>query len=368
MNDYENLVRELQGQVAGLMGRVAQLEDQRGRIFPADLSNPGSTNRAMQELFPTAGGTALANLLDGRTVSGLTDPGVFLAIPRLKSNEATLMGFTLGSNTAYVRTSDQLRYGKIVATDDCHTYANVKECTKTGTLLTDTITGILPTKGGCDTTANSFCYSVGDVITYMEEPDSPGYGIQVGAYKAIEGGHTCLDSSTNTALVPDLSSSRHYNGDFFLKVGSNCGGSFTNTLAIYWRGMMVTGGYQGHPGTSLAGAVFCGATNAASMGGVKILSFDGNTSNTASISGYTGSNLAKIQFDVTCDDTTANRPTINGVTCADYSLPKAATIKGFFPVGVTIDASDPSQITVVCNEDGTISWNGPTMRCVVPFP
>lgn len=373
MSDDSEKVDRLEALVNRLMARMAHLEDSRGRMFIADEANAGSTNRAITEMIPKADGSELQTLEDGRTVSGSTDPGVFLQIPGLKSGQTVMMGFALGENTAYVKISSQLCFGKVVTVADCHAYCIAKPCKRDGTLLSDRLVTIFPTFGSCDSTSSGFCFVVGTVVAYEEAPGEPDVGFQLGQYKRMSMGYQCGEAEggpTNLAHVNDFNRIEPYLTDFKIGASSDCG-SYTNLAQLNWRGFMVTGGYQGNPGTSLAGANFIGSTNTASTGGVKVLSFDGNTANSASLSSYPGTNGAKIQFEVTGFDTTANRPTLGGSPCIDNSLPKVAQVVGFFPVGKTIDASADlsSSITAVFNEDCTITitWNPPTMRAVVPF-
>lgn len=358
--ELEQTVAELSREVARLAGLVSLLQDPRGRTLLADTANPGSTHRALLEMIPSAAGNALAVLENGRSVSGTTDPGVFLAIPGLQSGQAAYYGFANGTTSAYVRISEQLRFGKVQFTDDCKTYCVVKESASDGTLLSDALVTVIPTKGGCDNVENGYCLSVGAVIAYLPDPNDPTVGVQVGAHKSVSLGYKCT-SGTAFANVPGLSSMRLYNSDFFLAADGDCGDSpYTNRGNIYWRGLIVLGAYDGS---------ICGATNTSSLGGVKVLDY------TTGIGGAAyDTNKARIQFDVTCEDTTANQPTIGGTPCVDESGPKVAKIKGYFPKGRTIDASDTdalaSCITAVFNENCsiTITFNPPTMDVVVPFP
>jgi len=362
MSNESETIRRLEGLVNHLMARVAHLEDQRGRMFIADMANAGFTTRAMIEMKPKADGSELEVLENGRTVSGPTDAGVFLQIPGLTSGQTVLMGFTLGSNTAYVPITRQLRFGKIVTVPDCKNYCIVKPSKLDGTLLSDKLVNIAPTLGSCDTTASGFCYEVGDVIGYEEMPDDPTQGLQVGVFHKLSMGYQCGEAEggpTNLAHIDNLNRIEPYLTDFFIGSSSDCGGTFTNLAQLNWRGFIITGGYGGTVSDTI------GATNTAGTGGVKVLSFDGAIS--SSLAAY-GTNAAKINFEITGATTSANVPTLGGSPCLDNSLPKSAKIQAYFPTGVTIDASDPEAITVVCNEDGTITLTYPTIRCLVPFP
>ncbi len=298
----------------------------------------------------------------------------------LKTDETLdvlLFGVTTGSFPTttfwfFCREGSPVRYGKIQSVGPCNAYAAVIESDRLGNFLDpedDQLITVFPTVGGCDETESGFCYSVGDVIAYLPTPEDRTGGIQVGAYKRVSMGFQCgtaMGAPTNLAHLEDVTRIEPYLTDFYIGPSSICGTGFTNLAQLNWRGFMVALPHTG--GGSISASNYCGATNTAGTGGVKVLNFDTATDNTATISSYPGTNGALIAFDVSCASTTANVPTLGGSPCFDNSLPNMATIKGFFPVGITIDASDPGAITVSQDPDTcVITVTFPTMRCVVPF-
>lgn len=249
-----------------------------------------------------------------------------------------------------------LHFGKIQTVPACYTYAIVKECDATGTrILSNTLITVVPTPGQNSCTQNGFCYVEGDVIAYIPSPNDKLLGYQVGAYKSVSVGMRCSDS--NSASVPGLNRITFYNSDFFVLPSSDCGGTYTNVANIFWRGMVVKA-YGG-----MGGSV-CGAPDATSTGGVKVLNFDMDYSGGRSFGGTD----ARIAFNLQgCATTTANVPTIGGGPCNDESSPVEATVLGFLPTTVGVKSIDGA--TAVCNEDGTITVtiNYSTHRVCVAF-
>ncbi len=358
LSDLQSQIEELRILLNRAMGRIGQLEGPQGRLFISDNSNPGFTHRAMLELIPNYAGNDLKALETvGRTVSGTTDPGVFLGIPGLVAGEALMLGFSNGTNKVYVPVSDQLRYGKIITVADCKNYCIVKECQKNGTLLSDTLITIAPTQGSCDTTATGFCYEVGDVIVYMRSPDDPTEGFQVAAHHPISIGIQCGEAEggpTNLAHIDHVDRIEFYSTDFFVAPSSTCSGP-TNLAQVNWRGCIVTS----------YGGTACGATNTAGTGGVKVFDF----SEQHYADGGSTTNSAFINFEVVCATTSANVPTLGGSPCIDNSLPKVAKIKGYFGTDTFIKSIDSA--TGVCNTNTghiDITLSVTTARACVPFP
>ncbi len=342
--DLQSQIEQLRSLLNYAMNRIGQLENPQGRLFLADTSNPGSTFRAMVEMIPNVAGDALANLSNGRAVSGATDPGVFLAIDALGSGQRAFLGFANGTNKVYVPVSEQLRYGVITNIGPCNSYCTVKESDSDGILLSDILVTVAPAPGGCSDSANGFCYTVGDVIAYMADPKDTTFGVQVGAYKTVSVRYIC--TTTSTANVPDLSEAAFYNGDFTLIAAKACGDDGPeNEADIYWNGNFIRQ-YTG---------------NGSNFDHVKVFDF-GNVSN-ASATGTINVDYSELAIHITSGTTNANVPTVGGSPCADASGPNFAKFSIRAKIGTAVTSID----SVVCNEDETITVNYSTGRVLVPI-
>src|SRR4051794_36146133 len=97
------------------------------------------------------------------------------------------------------RSGPLLRFGKIQSVAGCNAFAIVKWCNEAGdTIFGDELVTVNPTKGGCESSDNGFCYHVGDVIAYIPDPEDPTEGFQVGASRTISAGLEVPDSGDPT--------------------------------------------------------------------------------------------------------------------------------------------------------------------------
>lgn len=278
---------------------------------------------------------------------------------RIAKTVRTVEGFAAEAGNvtrpAFPRTGQPLHFGKIQSVAGCSAFAIVKECNKAGDkIFSDDLITVNPTKGGCESTDNGFCYHVGDVIAFIFDPEDETEAYQVGVSKTVSAGLECPDSGDPTGAVSALNRIVFYNTDFHFVAKTGCDSpADLNEAHVGWRGNIVLS-YSGGPSGGI-----CGATNTANTGGVKVFNFDKDHPANAV---FDAASHARVAFTIGCVTTSANVPTIGGGPCPDPSLPKQVNIIAFLPTTVIEWVSD-----VVCNGDGTITKTFSSARVCVPF-